>query len=266
MRDLLNDLTEGLSHPDPILRAQLQMKKPQAKRFYTEVSVAGSGDSFEIRLDGRPVKTPAKNLLSVPTRALADLLAAEWDAQEKIIDPIRMPVTRLVNTAIDGVAQDTQVVFDDIVKFAGNDLLCYRAGEPQELVARQSALWDPLLDWAAATLGARFILIEGIIHRPQPEAAITAYAAVLQKHHTALKLSCLHTITALTGSAILTLAFAEGRLTVAECWSLAHLEEDWTIEHWGSDDEADARRAARFIEMQAAADAFFALGAEDDAG
>lgn len=259
MRDLLNDLSEGLSHPDPIRRAQIQMSKPLPKRFYKAVSVAEHEDGFAIELDGKAVRTPARNVLVVPTRTLADLVAREWDAQAEVIDPGVMPVTRLVNTAIDGIATDPQAVFEDLLRFSGTDMLCYRADGPEELVARQAEQWDPVLDWAADKLGARFILVEGIMHHEQPKEAIAAVSATLRRHDSAMALAALHVVTALTGSALLALAFAEGELSMDKVWALAHLDEDWTIEHWGSDEEAEERRAQRLIDFQAATDVFSAL-------
>jgi len=259
MRDLLNDLSEGLSHPDPIRRAQIQMKKPLPKRFYKDVTISSSADGHAIALDGKVVKTPARHALSLPTEALARLVAAEWAAQTEVIDPATMPVTRLVNTAIDGVTVESGAVFDEIVRFSGTDLLCYRADQPARLVERQSERWNPLIEWAAREIGARFILAEGVMHQEQPQEAIAAFAAALRKYDTPMELASLNTITTLTGSAILTLAFAAGRLPLADVWSLAHLDEDWTIEHWGSDEEAEQRRAERFKEFQAATDVFSAL-------
>lgn len=259
MRDLLNDLSEGLSHPDPIRRAQIQMKRPLPKRFYQNATVAESDDAFAIELDGKPVRTPARQPLIVPTRALAELVAAEWQRQTDVIDPGTMPVTRLVNTALDGVATDRQAVFEDILRFSATDLVCYRAEGPVSLIARQSDRWDPVIDWAAQDLGARFILAEGVIHQEQPREAVAAFAVSLRKYDTVLELASLHTITTLTGSALLALAFAEGRFSPEEIWSLAHLDEDWTIEHWGRDEEAEQRRAKRFEDFQAATDVFSAL-------
>ncbi|RUM25500.1 ATPase [Rhizobium vallis] len=261
MRDLLNDLSEGLSHPDPIRRAQIQMKKPLPKRFYTDVAVAEHEGGFAIMLDGKSVRTPARQVLAVPTGALARLVAAEWEAQAEVIDPVTMPVTRLVNTALDGVASNAQATFEDILRFSLSDLLCYRADGPELLVERQAERWDPIVDWAANDLGARFILVEGVMHHEQPREATAAFAVTLARHESPLKLAALHTITTLTGSAILALAFAEGRVTMEEAWSLAHLDEDWTIEHWGRDEEAEERRAARFAEFKAATEVFFALSA-----
>ncbi len=258
MRDQFTDL-EATSHPDPTRRAQIQMKRPLPKRFYKDVSVGEDDGGYAIHLDGRPERTPAKNLLVAPSAALADLMRAEWDAQGEFVDPQTMPVTKLVNTAIDGVALDPQAVFEDILRFSSSDLLCYRADAPRELVARQADRWDPLIDWAAGELGARFILIEGIMPQEQPREAISAFAVTLRKYDTPIELACLHTVTTLTGSAILALAFAEGRLTADEAWSLAHLDEDWTEERWGIDDEARLRRERRHEEFAASTTAFESL-------
>jgi len=269
MRDLLNDLSEGLSHPDPIRRAQIQMQKPLPKRFYKDVTVEELDDgAFTIRLDGKTLRTPAKHALSVPTKALAVLMRDEWDLQADVIDPATMPVSRHINTAIDGIASDPQAVFEDILRFSSTDLLCYRAGEPEALVERQSEQWDQVIDWAANTLGARFILIEGVMHQEQPREAVAAFAvmpkeqpreatlafsAVLRKYDTPIELAALHTMTTLTGSALLALALAEGEKSLEEVWALAHLDEDWTAEQWGEDEEAQQRRAVRFTDMRAAA-------------
>ncbi len=258
MRELF-DLPEGLSHPDPTRRAQIQMKKPLPKRFYEEAAVASSEAAHAIHLDGRPVRTPAKRALVVPTKALAEIICGEWQAQGEVIDPSTMPVTRLVNTAIDGVADDQEAVFHDILKFSGSDMLCYRADTPAELVRRQSERWDPILDWAANAHGARFILIEGIMPQDQPREAIEALGQALRCYDTPLELAALHTVTTLTGSALLTIAYADGFIDADEAWSLAHLDEDWTNEHWGTDLEAQARRDKRLLELQAAVAVFSAL-------
>lgn len=264
MRDFLNEIAEHtddlLSHPDPTRRAQIQMKRPLPKRFYKDVTVSGDAEvGFSILLDGKPVKTPARNTLTLPTEALAALVANEWQAQDKEVDPGKMPITRIVNTALDGIATDTQSVLEDILRFSSSDLVCYRADAPEELVARQAEGWDPVLDWAANTLGARFEAVEGIIHREQPREAIAAFGITLRKYQSALELACLHTITTLTGSALLALAFAEGELAAEEAWQCAHIDEDWTIEQWGEDEEASIRRAWRKAEMLAAASTFTAL-------
>lgn len=231
------------------------MQKPLPKRFYKDVTVGETEESaFSILLDGKTMRTPAKSPLMVPTRALAQLLRDEWDAQVEVIDPTIMPVSRHVNTAIDGIASDPQAVFEDILRFSSSDLLCYRAGEPQALVARQSEHWDPIIDWAANTLGARFILVEGVMHQEQPREATAAFAVTLRKYDTPIELAALHTMTTLTGSAILAVALAEGERTLEEVWALAHLDENWTAEQWGEDEDAQIRTAKRFVDMRAAFD------------
>lgn len=258
MRELF-DLPDGLSHPDPTRRAQIQMQKPLPKRFYKEVSIRAEGDEFAVLLDGKTVKTPAKNLLKVPAIALAEHLRNEWDAQVETVDPFTMPVTRLVNTAIDGVSNEIEAVSEEIVRFSSTDMLCYRADAPTELVARQAEHWDPVVDWAANELGARFILIQGIMPQEQPAEAVNAFADALEAFATPLELAALHTVTSLSGSALLAVAFAKGFIDAETLWKLAHLDEDWTNEHWGTDAEAELRRAKRYQELQAAVAVFNSL-------
>ena len=179
-------------------------------------------------------------------------MAAEWRAQEGRIDPATMPMTRLVNSAIDRVAPEMAAVRAEIVKYAGSDLLCYRADGPERLVERQDEVWSPLIAWAREALGARFVLAEGIVHVRQSEAALAAIARAVEPLD-ALSLAALSTITTLTGSAILALAVARGRLTGAEAWAAAHVDEDFQASLWGVDDAAVERRAGRWQEMAAAA-------------
>lgn len=261
MRDILTDLNNAmLSDPDPVRRAQIQMKAPLPKRFYETVTVAEDGEGgFLVLLDGKTVRTPSKAKLSVPTQASADLVAAEWAAQTDVINPLSMPVTRLVNTVLDGVMQDPQAVFEDILRYASSDLLCYRADAPQKLIDLQADAWDPVLAWASSRLGARFILAEGVMHQEQPREAIAAFGAGLTRHDNPFALACLHTVTTLTGSALLSLAFAETVLDADEAWRLAHVDEDWQISQWGDDEEAIRRRAARKVDLDAACGLFKAL-------
>jgi len=260
MRDILSDLEAGkqLSDENPIVRAQKQMLAQLPKRFYEKAEVAEVEGGFAVHLDGRPVKTPARSLLRLPTKAAAEIVANEFATQEKVIDPGKMPATRLVNTAIDGIARDPQAVFEDILRFAGTDMLCYRADSPHELVSRQTQQWDPLIEWMEG-LGARFSLAEGVTHIEQPREAITAFGVHLSAFKDPVALASLHTMTMLTGSAIIALAVAKGEVTAEQGWSLAHLDEDWTIEHWGSDAEAIERRRNREIEMMMAARMLAAL-------
>ena len=254
MRDQLEDIEAGryLSDPDPVKRAQIQMRQPLPKRFYKDVTVTQVDDGFSVQLDGKPVRTPGKALLAVPTQPAAELLAAEFDAQQETINPVSMPVVRLVNTAIDGVATDLQAVLEDVMRFSGSDLVCYRADAPQELVQRQADAWDPILDWAQTTLGARFILGEGIMHVAQPREAVSAVGIWLKQREDAFRLSSIHLMTSLTGSALIALAVEAGAITPDEGWKIAHVDEDWTNEHWGEDAEATARRIARRKDFDAA--------------
>lgn len=254
MRELLNDIESGikLSDPDPVRRAQIQMRTPLPKRFYKTVSVADMPEGFAVQLDGKPVRTPGKALLVLPTHEAAELVAAEFEAQVETIDPVTMPVLRLVNTAIDGVASDTQAVLEDVMRFSSSDLLCYRADAPEKLVARQAEAWDPVLDWAHSTLAARFYLAEGVMHVEQPRESIAAVGIWLKQREEPFRLSAIHLMTSLTGSALLALAVDADAISPDDAWTAAHLDEDWTIEHWGDDAEARQRRTLRRRDFDAA--------------
>lgn len=256
MREILSDLGSEnyVSDPNPMKRAQIQMRTPLPKRFYTDVAVVQGEGAWHVHLDGKPVKTPARSALCLPSENAARLVAAEFAAQDKEINPALMPATRLANTAIDGVAKEMEAVQEDVIRFAANDMLCYRAETPDALVARQADIWDRYLDWARARYGARLYLAEGVMHVTQPREAIALIGAAVKQIADPLQLACLHTMTTLTGSAILALAVNEGEAGAEEVWVSAHLEEDWTIEHWGEDREAASRRAARWQDMKAAAD------------
>ncbi len=262
MRDILSDLEAGrqLSDPDPVRRAQIQMKTPLPKRFYEQAAVVPGEDGFAVHLDGRPVRTPGKALLALPSEAAAALVADEFGAQEDVVDPVTMPVLRLVNTALDGVAADPQAVLEDILRFCATDLLCYRADGPEGLVDRQNRHWDPVLDWVRAALGARFNLAEGVIHVEQPRESIAVLGAHLAQRPQPLRLAAIHLMTSLTGSALLALAVERGELDAEEAWQAAHVDEDWQIEHWGQDSEAIARRAMRKRDFMAAVRLLEALG------
>jgi chaperone required for assembly of F1-ATPase len=221
------------------------------KRFYRYVSVEGAEPAFLVLLDGRPIRTPGRRELAVPSRALAEALAAEWEAQGERIDPAAMPLTRLVNSAIDGVRGREAEVRADIAKYGASDLLCYRADGPAELVRRQADAWDPVLAWAREALGTRLVLGQGIVPVIQPQTAIAAVGRALQELD-AFALAGHHVITTLTGSALLALAHARGRLTAETAWAAAHVDEDWQISQWGDDAEAKARRQRRRADMLAA--------------
>ena len=261
MREILSDLEDGglLSDPDPVRRAQIQMRTHLPKRFYEAVSVVPGEGGFAVHLDGRPVRTPAKALLALPTESAASLVADEFAAQEEVIDPVAMPVMRLVNTALDGVANEPQAVLEDILRFASSDMLCYRADTPQGLVDSQNAHWDPVLDWARSALGARFNLAEGVIHVEQPRESIAVLGSHLAQRREPLRLAALHLMTSLTGSALLALALDAGVLDAGKAWRAAHVDEDWQISQWGQDAEAIARRNARHRDFTAAVQLLEAL-------
>jgi chaperone required for assembly of F1-ATPase len=162
-----------------------------------------------------------------------------------------MPLTRLANSIIDGVAAAPAPVAADIGKYLGSDLLFYRVEGPQRLVERQTQLWDPVLAWAREAFGARFVLAQGVVHAAQPEGALAAARAAIPADP--WRLAAAHVITTLTGSALLALAMLRGRLTAEEAWVAAHVDEDWNMEQWGRDEIALARRAARRAELGAAA-------------
>lgn len=224
------------------------------RRFYekatTEKWTDGVAESYAVRLDDRPVRTPARRLLAAPTLALAEAIAAEWNAQQDVIDPAKMPLTRLANAIIDGVAEQPLPVAAEIEKYLASDLLFYRASGPQGLLDRQAEHWDPVLAWAAQALGARFVLAEGVIHVAQPEAALAAACAAIPDD--AWRLGATYVVTTLTGSALLALALAQGPLSVDAVWEAANVDEDWNMAQWGSDEQALERRAYRFAELQAA--------------
>lgn len=216
----------------------------KAKRFWKEATVHEDAAGFGVKLDGRAVKTPAKTALNVPSRAMAEAIAAEWDAQEGKVDPFTMPVTRSANAAIDKVRTQAAEVAELIAAYGETDLLCYRAETPEALVARQAAAWNPWLDWAETRFGARLDATRGVIPVAQPEPALQALAA-----RVALcdewELAALHDLVSITGSLVLGLAVAEGALSAAEAWEISRIDEHWQIEQWGEDEEASEQAALK---------------------
>ena len=258
MRDLLwydpsTPVDDAAFEPDPVKRAQAAMRKDLPKRFWTEVAVeTTAAGGFRILLDGRAVKTPGKRELAVPRRDLAEAIAVEWRAQGTHVDPGTMPRTRLANSVLDGVVARFDEVADDAAKYAATDLVCYRAEAPERLVERQTEAWDPLLDWLEERFGARLLVAEGIVHVAQEGEALAALRGVLTTWDP-WRLAGFHTATTLTGSFVVTLALAEGRVDRDTAWALAHLDETWNAELWGRDDEAERRLAFRRVEFEAAA-------------
>jgi chaperone required for assembly of F1-ATPase len=254
MRDIFEEIfAQAPLYPVEAVRrsARPGLRRRFYRNAHVDDDVDEGGRGFAIRLDGRAVRTPARRMLAAPTRALADALAAEWNAQEELIDPLNMPLTRLANAIVDGVVDAPAAVAAEIEKYLGSDLVVYRAEGPPGLVRRQAQAWDPIVDWARATLGARFELAQGINFVAQPAEALAAARAAVP--HDPWRLGALNAITTLTGSALIAFAVMAGRLSPAEAWAAAHVDEDWNMDFWGQDEPALARRALRFAEMKAAA-------------
>jgi chaperone required for assembly of F1-ATPase len=260
MRELFDEVA-GKSALDPQEMVRRSTRGPQRKRFYMRAGVAPSPDGFAITLDDKPVRTPSGGALVAPTPDIADAIAAEWQAQKEFINPLSMPLTRFANSVVDAVADRVEAVSADIAKYFETDLLFYRAGHPEGLVAREAAQWDPVVFWAAQALGAHFILAEGIVHVRQPDAAIAAARAALPDDPWSV--AALHVITTTSGSALLALALLRGVLDAEAVWTAAHVDEDWNIEKWGVDEEVAARRAARLVDFGAAVRILKALNPGD---
>lgn len=250
MRDIFDDIYKN-QPLDPTEAARRNMRPQLRRRFYKAVSVAPQEGAYAVLLDGRPVKTPARRTLAAPSAALAQALADEWEAQQEVVDPAVMPLTRLANSIIDGVADKPDAVKAEVAKFLGSDLVCYRAGGPDGLVERQAQHWNPLIAWARDALGARFVLGEGVMFVTQPEEALAAAARAIPDEP--WRLGAANAITTLTGSALIALAMAQGELSTEDAWAAAHVDEDWNMHQWGRDEQALERRAARDAEMRAAA-------------
>ena len=250
MRDMIEDLF-GASPLDPMEAARRAVRPQRRRKFYQNAAVAEDAGAFAILLDQRPVRTPARRALAAPTRALAQALAAEWNAQAEFIDPAAMTLTRLANSIIDGVIDAPAAVAAEVERYLACDLLVYRAEGPEGLVARQAEHWDPLIAWAREALGATFVLAQGINFVAQSEAALAAARAAIPRHP--WRLGAVNAITTLTGSALIALAVDAGRLSVEAAWTTAHVDEDWNMELWGRDELALERRRYRFSEMVAAA-------------
>lgn len=225
------------------------MSEWKLKRFWTAADVAGHDNGFAVQLDGRPVRTPAKVELVVPTSALAQQIADEWNAVEGQINPSLMPFTRSANAAIDKVCHQHTEVADMLAAYGDADLTCYRADSPQELVERQAENWDPLLDWADATLGARLLPVQGVVHVPQNTEALST----LSKQVHALDpfaLTAFHDLVSLSGSLVIGFAALHDLHDSEILWKMSRIDELWQEEQWGKDDEAQelaARKESDFL-------------------
>jgi chaperone required for assembly of F1-ATPase len=213
------------------------------KRFYRQAAVADTADGFGIELDGKPLRTPAKTPLVVPSRALAEAIAEEWQRQGDAVIAAELPLTSLANAAIDVVAKRRADIAEDIAKYAGTDLLCYRADHPPSLVARQQAAWQPLLDWATSRYDAPLTVIVGVLPVAQPEPSLQALRHAVDGCD-AWRLTALQLATSACGSLIVALALVEGRIDAEAAFAVSQLDETFEIEHWGEDAEQTERRDA----------------------
>jgi len=257
MRDIFEDIFTN-QPLDPTESARRNMRALR-KRFYADAAV---GADNAILLDGRPVRTPARRPLIAPNEAIARIIAEEWRAQGEDIDPAGMPMTRLANSIIDAVVDQPQPVVDEIAGYLDSDLVCYRAGEPENLVAWQAQHWDPVLDFARRALGARFVLAQGVVFQAQPAEALAAARRAIPREP--WRLGALAAMTTLTGSALIALAYAQGALTLDAAWAAAHADEDFQMRQWGQDELALRRRAFRFAEMRAAGAVLENLPSKED--
>lgn len=212
------------------------------KRFYKQAGVAPAPAGFQVTLDGKPVRTPAQAPLVVPQRGLAEAIAAEWQAQGEKVEPASMGLMKLACTVIDRIGPQRTLVEDELARFAGTDLLCYRADEPEKLARRQQAAWQPLLDWAADTFDAPLTVTAGVMPVAQDDQALQALARALRTLDD-WRLMVLHSATTLTGSLVLGLAVVQRRITVAEAWTASRIDADFQIEQWGVDAEAEQAAA-----------------------
>lgn len=222
------------------------------KRFFREVSVAAEAEGFALRLDAKPARTPAKRPLLLPTPGLAEAVAAEWRAQGETLRPETMPLTQLACTTLDITLPQEAELQAELAAYGATDLLCYRAEQPAALVARQAAQWQPLLDWATETLGARLEVTQGVIAVAQPAASLEALAAAVRRQK-GYALTALAQLVRITGSLVLALAVTLDRLDAAGAFALAELDESFQRELWGEDALAMKRRARLAAEVEAAA-------------
>jgi chaperone required for assembly of F1-ATPase len=249
MREMLEELF--INQPlDPMEAARRNARPNLRKRLYKEAKAGEAGDGgFPVLLDARSIRTPARRLLAAPTHALTQAIAAEWNAQADVIEPARMPLTRLANAIIDAVADRPQPVMDEIAKYLETDLLFYRASTPAALIARQSEAWEPLLAWARDEFGAHFVQVEGVMYAAQPEYAMAAARAHIPS--ASWRLGAVSSIATLTGSALIALALAHDAIAADAAWDAAHLDEDWEMAQWGRDELTLQRRGYRRGEFDA---------------
>jgi chaperone required for assembly of F1-ATPase len=246
MRDIFTEIFENQSL-DPVEAARRSTRPNLRKRFYETAHV---GEDGAVLLDGKPIRTPARRKLNAPTRELAEAIVDEWNSQIDVVDPARMPMTRLANAVIDAVSDAPRPVAEEVEKYLRSDLMFYRAEAPAGLVASQSRAWDPVLAWARDRFGARFVLAQGVMYVSQPRESIEIMRTAIPTEP--WRLGAVSSITTLTGSGLLALALADQALDPVDAWVAAHVDEDWQMSQWGRDELALHRRGLRETEFQAA--------------
>jgi len=253
---------------DPIALAKGDLKKALPRRFHKEAKAQKREGSYVLLLDGRPARTPKGNRLAFPSLAAAEAIAEEWAAQGEWIDWASMPMTRIANAAVDGVSGNLDATRDEIAKYSGSDLVCYRASEPKRLVEAQAAAWDPILAFAQRKFGAAFRCTQGVIFVEQPQAACAAVTDALKRYAqmaagAPFAMAALHVMTMLTGSVLIALSVVHGALSAQDAWRAAHVDEDFKVEAWGEDTEARERRESQWREFAAAVRLFKAVCADE---
>jgi chaperone required for assembly of F1-ATPase len=249
MREFLEDAEQH--REDGYGRAQAHVKRDLPRRFYKDAAVTSMEGGFAVTLDGKVPRTPGMKHVVVPLRSIAEAMASEWAAQEKDIDPMTMPMTRLVNSAVEAGEESAQALREEIVKYAGNDLLLYRADGPETLIRRQEEVWDAALVKLARHFGVSFQPTIGIVHQAQPTATLARLRAALDDE-SLFALTAMNAVMSITGSGLLALALRHGLLTPEEVWVAAHVDEDHNVSLWGEVEEITERRAKRRAEFDSA--------------
>ena len=245
MRELLTELDSeiGNESSDPIQKVVRNLQPKRIKRFYKSVSISNESSGYWIRLDDKPIRSPRNEIIECTNKELATRLAEEWEKQDEFIDYITMPITRILNVAVDGVSDNITAVIDTVCSYASSDMICYRANGPKELVARQQQYWDPILHWLQQSFGLVFEVTTGILPVEQSAESIQKVKNLLQDYGS-IQLAALHTVTTLGGSILLALALEKKAFEPEIIWQAINLDEDWNIEHWGQD--AEALRTRKF--------------------
>ena len=227
------------------------MAEWKARRFWKAAHIRAAEDGWEVLLDDRPLRTPGKQPLILPTEPLARAIADEWDAQTDLIDPLSMPLTRAANSAIEKVTPQRAAVAEMLADYGGTDLLCYRAEEPESLIRSQADGWDPLIDWSATELRAPLRITHGVIPVPQDAASLARLRAPVDGLDV-FGLTALHDLVTLPGSLILGLAVINGRISADDAHALSRIDDEYQAERWGRDEDSDVAAAGRLEAMRSA--------------